>query len=84
MHIGLVAGVEDDRVARRVEDSVHGQRQFDDAQVGAQVPTGGRDIADQKLPQLLAQASHLFLAELGEVLRSLNRVQNGHPHILPS
>ena len=37
VRIALMAGVEDDLVARRVEDPVQGQRQLDDAEVAAEV-----------------------------------------------
>ena len=37
--VGLVAGVEDDAVDRRLEDPVDRQRQLDDAQVGTEVAT---------------------------------------------
>ena len=42
VHVGLVAGVEDDRLARGVEDPVQGDGQLDAAEVGAQVPAGLR------------------------------------------
>ena len=49
VHVGLVAGVEDDRVARRVEDPVDRDRQLDDAEVRAEVTAGLRDFGDQEV-----------------------------------
>ena len=40
VHVGLVAGVEDDRVPRRVEDAVQRDGELDDAEVGAEVAAG--------------------------------------------
>ena len=46
--VGLVPGVEDDRVARAVEDPVHGDGQLDDAEVGAEVAAGPGDGVDEE------------------------------------
>ena len=59
VHIGLVGNVEDEAVARRVEDVVQGQRQLDDAQVGADVAAGLRDAHNQPLAYLLGKLRQL-------------------------
>ena len=50
--VGLVPGVEDDRVGRRVEDPVQGNGELHDPQVGTQVSAGGRDLLDEELTDL--------------------------------
>ena len=47
-----MAGVEDDRVVRRVEYPVQRQRQFDDAEVGSEVASSSGDFVNQKLADL--------------------------------
>src|SRR5439155_25323571 len=64
VRIALVAGVEDDLVARRVEDPVQGQRQLDDAEVAAEVAADLRDDVDDALADLLGE-----LRELAEIER---------------
>ncbi len=68
VHVGLVPGVEDDRVARAVEDAVHRDRQLDDAEVGTEVSTGPRDGGDQLLANLGAEAGQIFRAEPTQVV----------------
>ena len=52
VHVGLVAGVEDDAVAGGIEDPVDRDGEFDDAEVRAQVAARLGDVADQELPDL--------------------------------
>ena len=52
VHVRLVAGVEDDRVARRVEHPVDGDRQLDHAEVRAEVTAGLRDVLDEDFADL--------------------------------
>ena len=40
VHVGLVTGVPDDRVARRVEYAVQRDRELDDAEVRSEVTAG--------------------------------------------
>ena len=61
-----MAGVEDDRVVRRVEDPVQGQREFDHSEIGPQMSTGGSDLVDQELANLDGQFGQL---RLGKVLQ---------------
>jgi hypothetical protein len=48
VYVALVTGVEDDRIARRVEDPMHGQRELDDSEIGPQMATGLRYMLDQE------------------------------------
>ena len=66
--VGLVPGVEDDRVARAVEDPVHRDRELDDAEVGPEVSTGPRDGGDQLVADLGAEAGQIFRAEPTQVV----------------
>ena len=67
VHVGLVAGVEDDRVMRRIEYSVQRQRQLDDAEVGAEVATGRGDFVDQKLADLFGQIAQFLMGEVLQI-----------------
>ena len=68
--IGLVPGVEDDRVLRAVEHAVHRNRELDDAEVGAEVPARPGDRADEHLSDLSAEAGEVFGSEPAQVLGS--------------
>ena len=59
VHVGLVPGVEDDRLARRAEHPVQGDGQLDAAEVGAEVAAGLRDAADQRVADLCGQGGEL-------------------------
>ena len=59
--VGLVAGVEDDRVVRRVEDAVQGQSQLDDTEIGPQMATRGGNLVDQELANFCGQFRQLRL-----------------------
>src|ERR1700688_260495 len=65
----LVAGVEDDRVARAVEHPMHRHRELDDAEVGAEVTPRPRDGGDQLLTNLCAEAGQILRAEPAQVVR---------------
>ena len=60
VHVGLVAGVPEDDVARGVEDAVQGERQLDGAEIRAEVPPGRRHRVDDERPDLLAQLGELL------------------------
>ncbi len=52
VHVGLVAGVEQDPVYRGVEHAMHGDRQLDDAEIRPEMPAVlGHDL-DQGVPDL--------------------------------
>ena len=69
VHVGLVAGVPDQRVARGVEHAVERDRELDDAEVRAQVPAGARDARDQLTADLGGQRGELRGVEKPQVGR---------------
>lgn len=64
VYVGLMARVEDDRVLRRVENSVQCEGQLHDAQVGPEVTTGRSDLQHEELTNLVGQLRHLGVAQL--------------------
>ncbi len=77
MHVGLVSGVEDEDVARRVEDAVQGDRQFDDTEVGPQVAARAGDGGDEVAPDLAGEVHQLRGREVPEVVRLLHTGEQG-------
>ena len=67
VHVGLVAGVEDDRVVRRVEDAVQREGELDHAEVGAEVPAGRSDLVDQEFTDFLCQIAQLRLRQVLQI-----------------
>ncbi len=55
VHVGLMAGVEDDRVVRRVEHPVQREGELDDTEVGAEMSAGCSDLVDQELSDLVSK-----------------------------
>jgi hypothetical protein len=78
VHVGLVAGVEDDRLAGGLEDAVQGDGQLDAAEVGAQVPTGLRDAGDQRVADLGRQGGQRFGREDPQIFGAPERSQERH------
>jgi hypothetical protein len=56
-----MARVEDDRVVRRIEDTMKRQRELDHAEVGPQMPPGGRNLVDQVLADFVGEVGELPL-----------------------
>ena len=82
VHVGLVAGVEDDAVAGGIEDPVDRDGEFDDAEVRAQVPARLGDVADQEFPDLGCQLIQLRLGQLAQVLRIPDGLQDSQRPLL--
>ena len=75
--VRLMAGVEDDRLAGRVELAVQRDRQLHDPEVGAQVPTGARGDLDQAAPQGAGEAR-----EVRRGKRAQSRRISGDPDLV--
>ncbi len=74
VHVGLVAGVEQDPVLGRVEDPVQRQRELDHTEVGAEVPAGAGHLGDQEVPDLGGEHVQLLAREAPEVRGATDRV----------
>ena len=61
VRIGLVPDVPDDAVARRIENLMQGQGEFDDAEPGAQMPASNRNGADRFGAQLIGESTKIAL-----------------------
>ena len=70
VHVGLVAGVPQQDVARRVEHAVEGERQLDHAEVRAEMAAGDRDGVDDERPDLAGKGGQLLVAEVSDVRRT--------------
>ena len=75
VHIGLVAGVEDDAVARRVEDPVDRHRQLDHAEVRSDVATGPRAGPHEEVADLGGQLVELGSRQAPQVARGRDLLQ---------
>ena len=80
--VGLVAGVPQDGVGRRLEDAVQGERQLDGAEVRAQVAAGLGDGGDDEVADLAAQLGQVGLGQLAEVVGVTNPFEE-HGGTLP-
>ena len=78
VRIRLVAGIEDDLIARRVEDIVQSQGQLDDAEVPAKVASDLRDNLDDAMANLFRKLVELTAAERPEILRRIDGLEERH------
>src|SRR4051812_25526229 len=60
VRIGLMAGIENDLIARRVENVVQRQRQFDDAEIAAEVAADLRNDFDDAVANLSRELVELL------------------------
>src|SRR5919108_510672 len=81
--VGLVAGVPDDPVGRRVEGAVQGDGQLDHAEVGAEVAAAGGDRPDEEVPDLGRQLAELVAIEVTEVAWLADRLEHDCSRICP-
>ena len=79
VHVGLVAGVEDDPVRRRVEDPVQRDGELHHAEVRAEVAAGARHGLDQDVTDLAGQRGELVRCECFQISRACDGFQ--HPHV---
>ncbi len=76
MDVGLVTGVPQNHVARRIKDAVHRERQFDRTEVRAEMATSGGHGLDDESPDLLGQLGQLVVAEGLDIGRCLDAGKN--------
>ena len=60
MHIGLMPGVPYNSVLGRIEDPVQGDGELNNAEIGSKVPSGGRHLGHQEIPDLTGQQRQLL------------------------
>jgi hypothetical protein len=75
VHVRLVPGVEQDPVARRVEDPVQRERHLHDAEVGPEVAAGAGHLGDQEVADLRRQDRQLVGAEPLEIRGRTDRAE---------
>ena len=75
VRIALVAGVEHELIARRVEDVVQRECQLNDAEVAAEVAADLRDHFDDPLADLLRQLGQLGAIELPDIGRGVDLIE---------
>ncbi len=73
VHVGLVAGVPQDDVPRRVEHPVHGERELNGTQIGTEVAAGDGHRLDDEGSDLLRQLSELLVRQLAQVGGGVDR-----------
>ena len=78
VHVGLVAGVEDHRVARRDEHAVQRERELHDAEVRTQVAPRARDGLHEELTDLGSQLVDLSGRESPDVGGRLDAGEQTH------
>src|SRR5690625_571251 len=78
VHVGLMARVEDHRVARRLEYPVDCQRQFDDTEVRSEVAAVACGRGDEQLTDLRRQRIELISREVAKITRFSYLVENSH------
>ena len=67
MDVGLVPGVEDDRIRGRIEDPMQGDRQLDHTEIRPEVAAGARDVLDEELADLGGELLELLDAQRVEI-----------------
>src|SRR5690606_33180327 len=78
VHIRLVPRVPHDRVVRRVEDAMQGDRQLDDTEVRPQVTACLGNVLDEELPYLARELGELALRQAVEIARPRDRLKQTH------
>ena len=77
VRVGLMAYIPDQAVARRVEDVVQRDGQFDDAQAGAQVTPCDSNGIDRLRAQFVGHLSKLAFAQLPQVSGGVDGIEQG-------
>ncbi len=78
VRVGLVAGVPDDPVTRRLEQPMEGDRQLDHAERRAEMAAGFCDGADDRLANLGGKLGQLPLRQATQVCGALQVGKDGH------
>ncbi len=81
VHVGLVSGVEDEAVARAVEDAMQGYAELDDAEIGTEVAPRARHRVDEELPDLGTEPLQVRVPESAQVVGSCDFLED-HARII--
>ena len=73
--VRLVADVEDETIRRRIENVVHGEREFDHAQVRTEVSAGFREDGNQLLANLFGKNFKLGDSERFDIERGMDGIE---------
>ncbi len=82
--VGLVPGVPDDPVLRRLENPVDRHRELDDTEVGAEMTAIGGDGVDEAFTDFGGEGGQLFGAQLPQVSGAMDLIENTHAVSFPS
>ena len=64
VHVALMSGVEDDRIARGLKNAMHRECHLDDAEIGTEMSAGLAHVFDQERADLLAQLLELIFGQV--------------------
>ena len=78
VRIGLVTGIPDDPVARRLQQPMQRDGQLDDTERGAEMAAGFRDGADDRLADLGRELGQFPLGQAAQVRGALQVGKDGH------
>src|ERR1700683_1004400 len=67
VYVRLVTRIPEDHVARGLEDTVQGERQLNDAEVGAEMSAGRGDCVDDECPDLVCESRQFLGAQTAKV-----------------
>jgi hypothetical protein len=74
--VGLVAGVPKNDVLGRLEDAMESDGEFDDAEIGAEMPARLDDARDDELADLLTEFVELLIGEWLKIVGCLDGRQD--------
>ena len=80
VRVGLVPGVPDDPICRRVQQAVQGDRDLDDAEARAEVATGLGDGRDDRVADLPRECLELLLRQAAQVRGTGESGEDGSGH----
>jgi hypothetical protein len=84
VRVGLVAGIPDDAIARRLQETVQRQRELDHPQRRTEVPAGLGHGLNDRFAQLAGELFELGLVEAAEVGRALQVLEDRHGRLAPA
>src|ERR1700730_11953773 len=73
--VPLMTDVHNESVLRRVKNPVQGNRQLNDTEIRAQMPSGLRKDADQFLPHLLRELWQILFAQGFDIRRRADLIE---------